>query len=87
MHKPLKEVIQAVNRVIRGWVNNFRIGNSNHIFDKVKSFIEEEVKRFVTGRKGGSRKAHLQRLKAGSGFSYMKKQPIPSCDMFPQIRR
>ena len=27
--KPLKEVIQAVNAVVRGWVNYFRIGNSN----------------------------------------------------------
>jgi RNA-directed DNA polymerase len=27
--KPLKEVIQSANPVIRGWVNYFRIGNSN----------------------------------------------------------
>lgn len=50
--KPLKEVIQAVNAVIRGWVNYFRIGNSNDTFGKVKHFIEKKVRRFVLKRKG-----------------------------------
>jgi len=50
--KPLKEVIQAVNAVIRGWVNYFRIGNSNDTFGKVRDFIEKKVRRFVMKRKG-----------------------------------
>jgi RNA-directed DNA polymerase len=50
--KPLKEVIQAVNAVIRGWVNYFRIGNSNDAFGKVRHFIEKKVRRFVMRRKG-----------------------------------
>jgi RNA-directed DNA polymerase len=50
--KPLKEVIQAVNVVVRGWVNYFRIGNSNDAFGKVKYFIEQKVRRFVMKRKG-----------------------------------
>jgi len=50
--KPLKEVIQAVNAVIRGWVNYFRIGNSNRTFGKVRYFIEQKVRRFVRRRKG-----------------------------------
>ena len=50
--KPLKEVIQAVNAVIRGWVNYFRIGNSNSTFYKVRYFIEKKVRRFVMRRKG-----------------------------------
>jgi RNA-directed DNA polymerase len=50
--KPLKEVIQAVNAVIRGWVNYFRIGNSNSTFYKVRYFIEKKVRRFVAKRKG-----------------------------------
>ena len=47
----LKEVIQAVNEVIRGWVNYFRIGNSNSTFDKVRYDIERKVRRFVMKRK------------------------------------
>ncbi|MDP2969673.1 MAG: group II intron reverse transcriptase/maturase [Deltaproteobacteria bacterium] len=50
--KPLEEVIQAVNAVIRGWVNYFRIGNSNDTFGKVRDFIEKKVRRFVMKRKG-----------------------------------
>jgi len=50
--KPLKEVIQAVNAVVRGWVNYFRIGNSRRTFDKVRYFIEKKVRRFVMRRKG-----------------------------------
>jgi RNA-directed DNA polymerase len=50
--KPLKEVIQAINAVIRGWVNYFRIGNSNSAFGKVRDLIEKKVRRFVMRRKG-----------------------------------
>jgi RNA-directed DNA polymerase len=50
--KPLEEAIRAVNVVVRGWVNYFRIGNSNSTFYKVKYFIEKKVRRFVMKRKG-----------------------------------
>jgi RNA-directed DNA polymerase len=50
--QPLREVIQAVNTVIRGWVNYFRVGNSNSTFDKVRYYIEKKVRRFVMKRKG-----------------------------------
>ncbi len=50
-NKPLKEVIQAVNLVIRGWVNYFRIGNSNSTFSKVRNYIEMKVRKFVMRRK------------------------------------
>ena len=50
-NKPLKEVIQAVNSVIRGWVNYFRIGNSNSTFNKVRDYIERKVRKFVMRRK------------------------------------
>ncbi len=50
-NKPLKEVIQTVNAIIRGWVNYFRIGNSNSTFNKVRNYIEMKVRRFVMRRK------------------------------------
>ena len=49
-NKPQKEVIQAVNEVIRGWVNYFRIGNSSSAFKKVKYEIEKKVRKFVLNR-------------------------------------
>ena len=48
---PLNEVIQTLNIIIRGWVNYFRIGNSNSTFDKVRNYIEKKVRRFVVRRK------------------------------------
>ena len=48
---PLNEVIQTLNIIIRGWVNYFRIGNSNSTFDKVRNYIEKKVRRFVMRRK------------------------------------
>jgi RNA-directed DNA polymerase len=64
--KPLEEVIQAVNAVVRGWVNYFRIGNSNSTFYKVKYFIEKKVRRFVMKRKG----------RKGFGWKWWSKEEI-----------
>jgi RNA-directed DNA polymerase len=50
-NKPLNEVIQTVNTIIRGWVNYFRIGNSTSIFNKVRGYIERKVRKFVMRRK------------------------------------
>lgn len=50
-NKPLKEVIQTVNAIIRGWVNYFRIGNSNSTFSKVRNYLEMKVRKFVMRRK------------------------------------
>lgn len=50
-NKPMNEVVQAVNAVVRGWVNYFRIGNSNSAFYKVKYYIERKLRRFVMRRK------------------------------------
>ncbi len=48
--KPLNEVIQSVNTVVRGWVNYFRIGNSASTFDKVRDDIEKKLRKFVLRR-------------------------------------
>jgi RNA-directed DNA polymerase len=50
-NKPMKEVIQSVNAVVRGWVNYFRIGNSNRVFNKVRNDIEKKVRKFAMRRK------------------------------------
>ncbi len=48
--KPMNEVIQTVNAVVRGWVNYFRIGNSSGTFKKVKYEVEKKVRKFVMKR-------------------------------------
>jgi RNA-directed DNA polymerase len=49
-NQPLGEVIQAVNAVVRGWVNYFRIGNSTRAFNVVRYEIERKVRKFVSTR-------------------------------------
>lgn len=49
-NRPLAEVIQAVNAIIRGWVNYFRIGNSARTFRAVRYEIERKVRKFVMKR-------------------------------------
>jgi len=49
-NKPLTEVIPAVNAVIRGWVNYFRIGNSARTFAVVRYEIERKVRKFEMKR-------------------------------------
>jgi len=44
-------VIQTVNATIRGWVNYFRIGNSNSTFNKVRNYLEMKVRKFAMRRK------------------------------------
>jgi hypothetical protein len=72
---------------MEGWVNYFRIGNSNHIFDKLRYFIEEEVKRFVSRKKGRASKSPFSTMK-GRQWAFMHKKAIhPSLRYVPQIRR
>jgi RNA-directed DNA polymerase len=49
-NRPLREVIQSVNAVVRGWVNYFRIGNSTRAFNLVRYEIERKVRKFVSKR-------------------------------------
>lgn len=43
----VQEAVLRTNPVVRGWVNYFRIGNSNRAFHKVRWQIERKVRRFA----------------------------------------
>jgi len=45
---PVRDAVEQVNRVVRGWVNYFRIGNARTAFGKVKYHVERKVRRFMT---------------------------------------
>jgi len=77
-NKPLKEVIQAVNAVIRGWVNYFRVGNSNSTFCKVRDDIEKKVRKLVMRRK---------KLKGFGWKRWSKKDIYQKWGMFCDYRR
>ncbi|HKQ72053.1 MAG TPA: group II intron reverse transcriptase/maturase [Polyangiaceae bacterium] len=46
-HLPIKDAVERVNAIVRGWVNYFRVGNSSQAFAKVKLHTERKVRRFA----------------------------------------
>lgn len=48
----LAEQVRCVNRVLRGWVNYFRIGNSAHVFQNIRWYAETRVRRVLQDRSG-----------------------------------
>src|SRR5450432_3489347 len=53
--QPVGKVIEMINPVLRGWVNYFRIGDSNRCFSMVKRWVEKKIRRHLMrarGRKG-----------------------------------
>ena len=50
---PIKaeEAIGRLNRLIRGWVNYFRIGHVSKWFSKVRDYVNKKVRRFIRGKR------------------------------------
>lgn len=44
------EVVQDVNRFLRGWAAYFRYGNSGRQFDKISHYAQDRIARFVAKR-------------------------------------
>lgn len=66
--EPLSEVIETVNRKIRGWVNYFRTGNSYKASLEVSHFVCEQLRIFLRRRK--ARKDTRCNRKWPDGFFY-----------------
>lgn len=45
--RPLKEVVEIINPILRGWVNYFRIGNSGRCFNVIKDWVQNKVRRHI----------------------------------------
>ena len=52
--KDVKQVVTALNPVLRGWGNYFRTGNAEREFNQVDSYVYASLKRWMT-RRGGQR--------------------------------
>ncbi len=50
-YKPTPEIIQDLNAVVRGWVQYFRVANSNRAFGEVRDYLEMKVRTLLTRRK------------------------------------
>jgi hypothetical protein len=47
---PVGDVVQDVNRFLRGWSGYFRYGNSDRSFDKINHYAVDRLARFVGKR-------------------------------------
>ena len=56
-HQDLREVIQAVNPVVRGWGNYFRTGNAADKFNEIDSYVWRRLRKLRLARKGRNLRA------------------------------
>jgi RNA-directed DNA polymerase len=40
----LTKVIEAINPILRGWVNYSRVGNSSRCFAMIKDWVEKKIR-------------------------------------------
>jgi RNA-directed DNA polymerase len=58
--QPVGRLIAEINPILRGWVNYFRIGNSNRCLAYVRLWVEQRVRR------------HLMRARGRGGFGWKR---------------
>jgi RNA-directed DNA polymerase len=58
--EPAEKVIEAINPILRGWVNYFAWGNSDRCFYYIRNWVEKKVRR------------HLMRSRQRKGFGWKR---------------
>ena len=48
LHRSLKDVIDQLNPILRGWGNYFAVGNSSRQFQKIDSYVQERLFLFLS---------------------------------------
>ena len=51
LHVPPVDVVRMVNRLLVGWRNYFRYSNAIRVFDKVQTYSEQRLRRFLRRRR------------------------------------
>lgn len=49
--KPAKDIVNPVNAILTGWVNDFRVGNSSHALGEIRDDTERKIRTLLTRRK------------------------------------
>ena len=44
---PLRDLIETINPILRGWVNYFRIGHSSQCFSFIQRWVEKKIRRHL----------------------------------------
>ena len=50
-----EEQVEHTNRMLRGWVNYFRVGNSSQVFHDIRWYVETRLRRVLQRRRAGRR--------------------------------
>jgi RNA-directed DNA polymerase len=50
--RPIREVIETINPVLRGWVQYFAFGNASRCFSYVRTWVERKVRRLLARARG-----------------------------------
>jgi RNA-directed DNA polymerase len=58
--QPVSRVIEAINPILRGWVNYFAVGHSSRCFSYIKQWVEKKIRR------------HLMRARGRKGFGWKR---------------
>jgi len=58
--QPVRQVIEEINPILRGWVNYFAVGHSSRCFSFIKRWVEKKVRR------------HLMRARGRQGFGWKR---------------
>src|SRR5499427_1092724 len=45
--QPVRQVIELINPVLRGWVNYFAVGHSSRCFSFIKDWVEQKIRRHL----------------------------------------
>lgn len=53
LSNPVEEVVKYLNKVIRGWRNYFRIGNSTKKLQEQDRYVRQRLQQFIRSGKGG----------------------------------
>ena len=48
---PQQEVVERVNRYVRGWLNYFHLHNSTRVFARHRFFLEQRMRKYLQGRR------------------------------------
>ncbi len=79
LSNPRLEVIKYLNRVIRGWRNYFRIGNSSQKLQQLDWYVMQRLRQWERSRKGSRgewSERGFEELMASSGLEYFYQKGI-----------
>ena len=58
--QPVKELIEQINPILRGWVNYFAVGHSSRCFSYIRNWVEKKIR------------CHLARACQRQGFGWKR---------------